>query len=165
MAGCIFCGQGTPTKTHIFRKAWIERVMPSDQPYVHRHLREASSTSEEFDRWWSEHEFRIAPRAACQPCNGGWMDKIDRAGELLAEPMVFGRRHFLRLPTTTAPSRVGSPSSRSSLTRPERNRSSRRSAIASSTTTRNRSKASLCGLQAREPPRRNTNSTDGRARS
>lgn len=87
MAGCIFCGTVPQTKTHIFRKAWLESLFPSDQSFMHHHVRNGDNG---FDNWWEAQEFGLAPRAACQPCNGGWMSAIDYAAEALIEPCVLG---------------------------------------------------------------------------
>ena len=87
MAGCIFCGTVPQTLTHIFRKAWLEHLFPSDQPFVHHHVRDGDNA---FDRWWTTQDFRLSPRAACQPCNGGWMSDIDYAAEALIETCVLG---------------------------------------------------------------------------
>ena len=95
MAGCIFCGTSPTTRTHIFRKAWLEQIMPSAEPFKHRHER---PTPEPFDRWWAKHKFDIAPNCTCQDCNGGWMDKIDRAGEALVERCVRGSPRTFKKP-------------------------------------------------------------------
>jgi len=68
--------------------------MPGLGEFVHHHVREGD---EQFDNWWSKHEFDLAPRAACQPCNGGWMNDIDRAAEQFVEPCVLGRAQTFRM--------------------------------------------------------------------
>jgi hypothetical protein len=86
-SGCIFCGKSPTTKTHVFRKAWLERLMPGDEDFAHRHQREGEDP---FDSHWSAPEFGIAPHAACADCNGGWMHQLEQQGESLVEPCVLG---------------------------------------------------------------------------
>jgi hypothetical protein len=45
---------------------------------------------------WPAKEFDMAPGAACDPCNSGWMDNVDRAAEQIVEPMVIGKRATVR---------------------------------------------------------------------
>jgi hypothetical protein len=87
MAGCIFCGSSPTTKTHIFRKTWIDKVMPAPEPFLHEHERTGKGA---FRTEWSKSEFDLAPHAACQSCNGGWMHDVDIAAEALIEGCVVG---------------------------------------------------------------------------
>lgn len=88
--GCIFCGARPTTKTHVFRKAWLERAMPAgpDGYFIHRQVREGPNP---FDVTWQRDSFDIQPHAACQGCNGGWMHDVEHRGENLVEPCVLGR--------------------------------------------------------------------------
>ncbi len=88
MPGCIFCDTPPTTRTHIFRKAWLEQIMPSDEGFAVRHQREGPGA---FDSWWSTREFDLSPRSTCATCNGGWMNDIDMAAEPLVEPCIAGR--------------------------------------------------------------------------
>jgi hypothetical protein len=96
-AGCIFCGRTPQTKTHVFRKAWIERLMvpaiPSPYEMVHG---SSDMLGAQRESEWPSKDFDMAPGAACDPCNSGWMDKIDRAAEQIVEPMVIGQRATIR---------------------------------------------------------------------
>jgi hypothetical protein len=95
--GCIFCGKIPQTKTHIFRKAWIDRLMvPSQGPFETIHDT-ADLTGASREGNWPSEEFSMAPGAACAPCNNGWMDDIDRAAEQIVEPMVVGHKATVRL--------------------------------------------------------------------
>jgi hypothetical protein len=79
---CIFCS-GTPTtNAHIFRKAWLEQLMPHPEPYVHRHVREGKGGKGEM-RIWKKRESDLKVNCACSACNGGWMDRLDKAAERL----------------------------------------------------------------------------------
>jgi hypothetical protein len=94
--GCIFCGASPQTKTHVFRKAWIERLMvPAAGPFE---MVQGTSdlTGAGRESSWPSKEFGIAPGAACNACNSGWMDQVDRAAEQIVEPMVLGRRATIR---------------------------------------------------------------------
>jgi hypothetical protein len=94
--GCIFCGQSPQTKTHIFRKAWIERLMvPAPGPYERIHAT-ADLTGALREGNWPSDTFDVAPGAACAQCNNGWMDEIDRAAEQIVEPMVIGQKATIR---------------------------------------------------------------------
>jgi hypothetical protein len=55
--------------------------------FVHHHVREGD---EPFDNWWSKREFDLVPRAACQACNGGWMDKAEREHRVLTGDRAIG---------------------------------------------------------------------------
>lgn len=96
MSGCIFCSRTPQTKTHVFRKAWIDRLMvPAPGPSRMAHeTADMSGARREND--WPADEFDMAPGAACDPCNSGWMDKVDRAAERVVEPMVIGRKATIR---------------------------------------------------------------------
>lgn len=89
MAGCIFCGDTPTTKTHVFRKAWLERIMPSGPEgfFIHRHVRTGNGA---FDVTWNRESFDIQPHAACAACNSGWMHTLEHMGENLVEPCVLG---------------------------------------------------------------------------
>ena len=78
MTGCIFCGRSPLTNAHIFRKAWLAEVMPGleSDPYVHHHIREGG-----FEAWWNNSEADLKVNDVCDPCNSGWMDRLDRAAE------------------------------------------------------------------------------------
>jgi hypothetical protein len=94
--GCIFCGRSPQTKTHVFRRAWIERLMvPAPQPFEVVHA-SGDLTGAAREGTWPARDFDWAPGAACDPCNSGWMDKIDRAAERIIEPMVIGQRATIR---------------------------------------------------------------------
>jgi hypothetical protein len=95
--GCIFCGNSPQTKTHIFRKAWIDRLMvPAPGPYEMVHgTGDLTGASRETE--WETDRFDMAPGAACDPCNSGWMHQIDRAAEQIIEPMVLGHKATIRL--------------------------------------------------------------------
>lgn len=45
---------------------------------------------------WLAEEFGMAPGAACDQCNSGWMDQVDRAAEQIVEPMVLGHKATIR---------------------------------------------------------------------
>ena len=95
--GCIFCGRSPQTKTHVFRKAWISRltVPAGDAPYEMIHGT-ADLTGAARETQWESDEFGMAPGAACDACNSGWMDDVDRAAEQIVEPMVIGHRATIR---------------------------------------------------------------------
>jgi len=96
MSGCIFCGTSPQTKTHVFRKAWVDRIMvPAPGPFE---MIQGSSdlTGQSRESTWEVKEFGMAPGAACDLCNSGWMDQIDRAAERIIEPMVIGQRATIR---------------------------------------------------------------------
>lgn len=67
--------------------------MPSPEPFQQHHSRSGEAG---FDRQWETKAFDFVVRAVCAECNGGWMDAIGRAGEALAEPMIFGSPTTLR---------------------------------------------------------------------
>src|SRR5262245_58435337 len=50
---CIFCGRSPTRPEHIFGRRWLESVMPSDEPFVHRHVRAGERA---FDRSWQKKE-------------------------------------------------------------------------------------------------------------
>jgi len=88
--GCIFCGKSPTTKTHVFRKAWLEHLMPGgpDGYFIHRHARTGDNP---LDVTWQRDSFDIQPHAACQDCNGGWMHQLEHMGENLVEPLALGK--------------------------------------------------------------------------
>jgi hypothetical protein len=96
-AGCIFCGRSPQTKTHVFRKAWIKRLMVPAAPGPYEMIQGSSEIAgAQRESNWPTDEFGMAPGAACDPCNSGWMDKIDHAAERIVEPMVIGQRCTIR---------------------------------------------------------------------
>lgn len=96
-AGCIFCGASPQTKTHVFRKAWIERLMAPAAGEPGRMVQGARDLiGNERESNWPSKTFDIAPGAACATCNSGWMDKVDRAAEQIVEPMTLGRKATVR---------------------------------------------------------------------
>jgi hypothetical protein len=96
VSGCIFCGRSPQTKTHIFRKAWIERLMmPAEGPFG-MVLNSADFTGAARESEWPAEDFGMAPNAACRDCNSGWMDQVDRAAEQIVEPMVLGHKATIR---------------------------------------------------------------------
>jgi hypothetical protein len=95
-AGCIFCGKTPQTKTHVFRKAWVDRLMvPAQGPFEMVHG-SGDLTGAARESNWPAKQFDMAPGAACKGCNEGWMDDIDRAAEQIVEPMVIGHKATIR---------------------------------------------------------------------
>src|SRR4051812_32944171 len=82
MAECIFCGDSPTTQTHIFRKAWLNRIFSSDQKFSHHIWRDGEHG---FDHEFDRDEFSDAPKCSCGRCNGQWMHAIEHAGEPLIE--------------------------------------------------------------------------------
>jgi len=85
---CIFCGRSPTTSTHVFRKAWLDRIFPSGQPFRHRHERKGKKA---FDRHYAKRHFDVAPNSTCAKCNSGWMENIDIAAEPLVESCILER--------------------------------------------------------------------------
>jgi hypothetical protein len=88
--GCIFCGQRPTTKEHIFSRAWIEKVMPVDTPYLHGHTRGTARRGQPIEKWWRKYEADFAVKCVCETCNSGWMNRIDQAAEPFTTNMALG---------------------------------------------------------------------------
>ena len=72
---CIFCGASPTTNAHIFRRAWIEKmVYPGGENFTHRHIRRGEGG---FDQTWSPRGFDIKVNCVCVRCNGEWMERLD----------------------------------------------------------------------------------------
>ncbi len=79
MAACIFCGLSPTTNTHIFRKAWIAELFPTS--YRFRHTRSSLTAPKDEREWWTSKDADIKVNAACERCNGGWMNDLDHLAE------------------------------------------------------------------------------------
>jgi hypothetical protein len=99
---CIFCNRIPTTEEHIFSRAWIEKVMPSDTPYRHRHTRQSARGGPPIDRWWPKHEADLVVKCVCDSCNSGWMNRLDQTTEPLRTTMALG----LETRLTTAASQL-----------------------------------------------------------
>jgi hypothetical protein len=75
MAGCIFCGTSPTTNAHVFRKGWIDRLMPRSGSFRHRRGAEIDGRS------WIKDSMDLKVNVACKDCNSGWMDRLDHAAE------------------------------------------------------------------------------------
>lgn len=70
-------------------------MVPAEGPYETVHAT-GDLTGARREANWPAKEFAMAPGAACAPCNGGWMDEVDRAAERIVEPMVIGQKTRIR---------------------------------------------------------------------
>jgi hypothetical protein len=104
-SGCIFCGASPTTKTHVFRKAWVERIMPAGPTGYFFHHARTGGSGRGFDRTWRRDSFDIQPHAACSACNSGWMHELEQQGEDLVAPCVLGSGLMFRSSTHAVLSR------------------------------------------------------------
>ena len=79
MGKCIFCGKSPVTDAHIFRKGWVDDVMPLAREYRHRRGGTDSAAREPGD--WTNKTIDLKVKSVCQDCNGGWMHRLDLAAE------------------------------------------------------------------------------------
>jgi hypothetical protein len=84
---CIFCDRSSLTRAHVFRKAWLERLMPLGAKWRHTHERLGE---EGFKTWWEKSEPDLVVKSVCGTCNEGWMNDLDHQAERLVEPMALG---------------------------------------------------------------------------
>jgi hypothetical protein len=93
---CIFDGRRGPrpklSNAHVIRKGWIKQLYP-DMRFHHLHVQhDPHPDVEPFERWWSKKEADFKVKCACQGCNEGWMERLDRAAEdLFATDAARGR--------------------------------------------------------------------------
>lgn len=70
-------------------------MVPAEGPFgMVQNAADLSGAARESE--WLADEFGVAPGAACDQCNSGWMDQVDRAAEQIVEPMVLGHRATIR---------------------------------------------------------------------
>lgn len=80
MPGCIFCGTSPTTNAHVFRRGWIDEIMPRAGAYRHRRGgRDDSPLQLPGD--WIKNGVDLKVNAVCDACNSGWMDRLDHAAE------------------------------------------------------------------------------------
>jgi hypothetical protein len=88
--GCIFCETSPTTDAHVFRKGWFKTLAPDINRFRHVHTR--SEGPDPFEVEWRKTSADFKVNCACQSCNGGWMHRLDLAGEeLFATAAALGR--------------------------------------------------------------------------
>jgi hypothetical protein len=91
MAGCIFCGKSPLTNAHIFRRGWMDGLVPGAARFRNRHIR-TEPGAEPHDKSWPAKQADVQVKAVCARCNDGWMDKLDHAAEdMFATAAAQGR--------------------------------------------------------------------------
>jgi len=103
---CIFCGGSPTTNAHIFRKAWLDHVMPHPDPYVHHRIGQGQGGEGEI-RIWAKDESDLKVNCACGPCNSRWMNRLDLSSEKL----------FLDVAVRGQPCRLDDPAEQQELAR------------------------------------------------
>lgn len=83
---CIFCG-GTPvTREDVFPK-WITPILEQD-PRELPDRRHYVTTRDTELAWDSTDLLGYKARCVCEPCNGGWMSRIEYAAGKIVGPMI-----------------------------------------------------------------------------
>ena len=86
---CIFCGTPKVNRNHVFGEKWIASLVPPGGTFVHQ-LGTGSPGSAAPDEWGTK-KAALVVRCACQPCNSGWIDRLDTKAHPLLTEMNTGR--------------------------------------------------------------------------
>lgn len=96
---CIFCGGRPLSKEHVWdnwMKQYIPRDLPTTETYsaiVHQTHKESKAYSQPGD----PHSRRL--RVVCEPCNSGWMSRLQERAKPLLIPLIKGDSTTLDLET------------------------------------------------------------------
>lgn len=97
---CLFCElRPGHTVEHLFSEAWLQKVMPSVDPYKVELVR--VNQGERFEKIFHRSRPEIEVAGFCDHCNNGWMNDLDLAVQPLLTTMLRGQRR--RLDEMTAP--------------------------------------------------------------
>lgn len=85
---CIFCGSDRVTREHVYRRAWIDRLVPHATGFT-------NTISKGYGdpimlSTWPSSEADVVVRCVCANCNNGWMNAIDESAEEIVGALARG---------------------------------------------------------------------------
>jgi hypothetical protein len=87
---CIFCGEGKPTKEHVWGK-WLKRHFPRNIANYRKLVATKHLThSEQQTNTRGGDPRSLSVRCACRACNNGWMGRIQEEAAPIITPMAMG---------------------------------------------------------------------------
>lgn len=91
---CVFCGAaGKMSGEHIWPE-WISKLLPEEAAREVVTLHVADSHLGRL-RSYQQRIFQMRVKGVCEPCNGGWMSRLESAVKPLIGGMLLGRRRLL----------------------------------------------------------------------
>lgn len=90
---CLFCGdEAKMSREHVFPE-WLGDVIPGAGRIRHRWFAPEGSESE--DRDWTADALSMTAKIVCEPCNTGWMHRLEESARPFLESMIRGRGRHL----------------------------------------------------------------------
>lgn len=86
---CIFCGNESLTREHIYSRAWVERLAPRATSFTNQRAvgyREAVPVST-----WVSSAADVVVRCVCSDCNNGWMNQLDAGAREMVTALAQGQ--------------------------------------------------------------------------
>lgn len=85
---CIFCGNESLTREHVYSRSWIERLAPQATSFTNE--RAAGYRTAVPVNTWVSSEADVVVRCVCAGCNNGWMNRLDVAAEEMVTALARG---------------------------------------------------------------------------
>jgi hypothetical protein len=96
---CMFCGERNKPSREDVLPRWAARAVSGNATGKLQVWRKAGSVAADFrtvaKRNIGEATFGFLTYGACEPCNNGWMNEIEKAARKVIEPMIRGHRTTL----------------------------------------------------------------------
>jgi hypothetical protein len=86
-AECIFCSAPRVTKEHVWPN-WVKGLIPGDGPFTVTTVSDAPGA---VSRSWTKAELDVTVKRVCQPCNNGWLSRLEDEAKSLLTDIVQGR--------------------------------------------------------------------------